>query len=79
MTSLVKVANDLGIKKKESSLAFKLKNLYECFKQRDLLQLTVNPLMMTKSEKFVAANVSILMDPYATYRQAEMNNFRDRS
>ena len=79
MKSLVQVAKKLGIARKESSLAFKIKNLYECFKQRDILQLTVNPLMMTKKEKFIAANVSILMDPYSTFRQAEMNNFRDRT
>lgn len=65
MVSLVKVAKDLGIQKKESALAFMIKNIYECFKQRDLLSITVNPLMIDKKENFTAGNVSIYMDPYA--------------
>ena len=46
---------------------------------RDLLQLTVNPLIFTPDDRFIAGNVNILMDPVATYRQTEMNNYRDRT
>ena len=35
--------------------------------------------MYTADERFIAGNVNIHMDPVATYRQQEMNNYRDRS
>ena len=68
LDELYQIAENLDIHHKQNSLAFKIKNLYECFMVRDLLQLTVNPLMFTAEEKFVAGNVNILMDPVATYR-----------
>lgn len=46
MIALNQVAKDLGIHHKQSSLVFLIRNLFECFKQRDLLQLIVNPLIM---------------------------------
>jgi len=45
---LLKVADDLGIKDKQSSLVFLIKNLYEAFVQRDGLRIEINPLIFGK-------------------------------
>lgn len=69
VNDVTQVAKDLGIVHKQSSLVFLIKNLYECFVQRDLLQITVNPLILKKNQDFTAGNVAIYVDPSALYRQ----------
>ena len=49
-----------------------IKNLYECFLQRDLLQIAINPLVLTPQRKFIAANTLIELDPDSLYRQQEL-------
>ena len=44
--SLSKVAEKMGIKE-QSRISFMIKNLYECFLQRDALAITINPLVVT--------------------------------
>lgn len=69
LSELYQIAENLDIHHKQNTLAFKIKNLYECFLVRDLIALTVNPLMYTADERFIAGNVNMHMDPVATYRQ----------
>lgn len=66
---LLKVADDLGIKDKQSSLVFLIKNMYEAFVQRDALRIEINPLIFGKDQKFYAANCQVKIDPDAIYRQ----------
>ena len=69
MVDLLKIAPNLGLSKYyASTLAFLVKNLYECFVQRDCDRITVNPLIFTKQGEFCAANPRVYIDPKAHYR-----------
>lgn len=69
IVGLTQVAKDLGISHKQSQLMFLIKNMWECFQQRDLTEITLNPLILTKDDQFTAGNVIIHVDPDALYRQ----------
>ena len=72
MTDLLEISKNLGIKRRASTLAFLVKNLYECFLQRDCANITINPLIFTKDRHFSAANPRITIDARSHYRQAEI-------
>ena len=63
------VANDLELQEQQSTLCFLIKNLYECFKQRDCTFIQISPLVLTKDNKFRAANVIVHVDSDALFRQ----------
>lgn len=65
---LLQVADNLGIHEKQSSLVFLIKNMWECFIQRDALRVQINPLIFSKDKRFHAANCHIKVDPDASYR-----------
>lgn len=65
------MAEQLGIVE-SSRVAFLIKNLYECFLQRDCLEIAINPLVLTPKKKFFAANTFIRLDPDSLYRQQEL-------
>jgi succinyl-CoA synthetase beta subunit len=46
---LVKVAENLGIAEHKSQLVFLLKNIYDCFLEKDCDMIEINPLVVTKS------------------------------
>ena len=52
----------------QSTVSFMVKNLYECFVQRDCTEIQINPLVITPQRKFVAANTFIHLDEEALYR-----------
>lgn len=56
-----------------------IKNLYECFIQRDALEIVLNPLVLTPQHKFIAANTMIRLDSDAMYRQQELSTLIDHS
>ena len=56
-----------------------VKNLWECFVQRDAKTIEVNPLVLTKQGEFKAANSKVFIDDDALYRQAELYTLFDRS
>ena len=69
MIDLLQIAPNMGVSQDLSStLAFIVKNLYECFVQRDCDKITVNPLIYTKQGEFCAANPRVYIDPNAHYR-----------
>ena len=70
---------NLGIHRRASTLAFLIKNLYECFLQRDCEAILINPLIFTQERKFRAANPRIKIDPKSYYRQAELLTSLDLS
>ena len=72
LKKLLVIGNHLGIERRASTLAFLVKNLYECFLQRDCELITINPLIFTKQRRFRAANPRITIDPRSHYRQAEL-------
>lgn len=77
LATLLNVANNLGIADQQSSLVFLIKNLYECFIQRDCLRVQINPLVLTKEQEFRAANCHVFIDPDANFRQQEMTVIQD--
>ena len=74
---MFKAANDIGLIGKESTFAFLLKNMYQCFIERDCEVIRVNPLILTKDGKFRAANPRVFIDNKAYFRQAEMTALFD--
>ena len=48
MATLLNVAKDLGMAEQQSTLVFLIKNLYECFIQRDAKKVMINPLVLTR-------------------------------
>ena len=72
LKQLLVIGENLGIERRASTLAFLVKNLYECFLQRDCENITINPLVFTKQRRFRAANPRITIDPKSHYRQAEI-------
>lgn len=68
MKDIAEVAVDLGLQDKQSTLCFLIKNLYECFKQRDCSIIQLSPLVLTHDNKFRAANTIIHIDGDALYR-----------
>ena len=62
-----------------SRASFLIKNLYECFLQRDCTEIFINPLVLTPHKKFVAANAIIRIDDDSLYRQQELSTAIDQS
>lgn len=60
-------------------MMFLIKNLYECFVQRDAKSIDINPLVLTEEDEFKAANVKVQIDSNSTYRQQELLTTRDQS
>lgn len=53
--------------------------MYECFIKRDASRILINPLVLTEDEDLVAANVRVIIDDNAIFRQQEMQMIRDYS
>ena len=69
--SLNKFSDQLDIAER-SRASFMLKNLYECFVQRDCSEIQINPLIYTPDRKFIATNTIIRLDPDSLYRQQDL-------
>lgn len=72
MFDVMKVASDLGVAEKTSAFNFLIKNMYECFVQNDCMMIQLSPLVLTSDNKFRAANVKIVIDDSALYRQQKL-------
>ena len=68
INELLVIGENLGISRRAHTLSFLVKNLFECFEQRDCESITINPLIFTKRKKFLAANPRITIDPRSHYR-----------
>lgn len=56
-----------------------MRNMYECFLQRDCLNITINPLALTAKHDLIGVNCRIEIDDNAEYRQQEMFAINDKS
>ncbi len=54
-------------------------NIYQLFKKQDIFWLKINPLILTEDNKFVVADVSMVLDDHASYRHPERSHCRDIS
>jgi succinyl-CoA synthetase beta subunit len=67
MRTLLKAAENLDTMTCQSSLAFLMKNLWQCFIERDCLHLEINPLIYSNN-KFYAGHCFVMVDEDARFR-----------
>lgn len=67
-----------GLDKNESiQLEEMIKKLYQCFCEKDLSLLEINPLIITKTHEMLALDAKISVDENALYRQRDLEAMRD--
>lgn len=76
---LIKAAHNLGIPEQKSQLVWLMKNLYDCFMDKDCDMVEINPLITTKEGKVLAADSKVTIDDNAAYRQKELKEQEDIS
>jgi succinyl-CoA synthetase beta subunit len=54
-----------------------VKNLYQCFLERDCLNLTLNPLVLTTDNRLTPLHCSVEIDDSAVFRQQELFAMQD--
>lgn len=76
---LKKVASDLGLQSNEKEVVHMLEQLYKLFHEKDCDLIEINPLLLTKQGKVLAADAKVTIDGNAGYRQKEMVAMEDKS
>jgi len=56
-----------------------IKNLYNCFIERDCLTLALNPLVLTEQKEVTTLGCKVEIDDSAVFRQAELSAMCDYS
>lgn len=79
MKDLLKISENLNLDANQSTVLYIVKNLWECFVQRDAKTIEINPLVLTKQGEFKAANSKVFIDNDAEYRQSELFTLYDRA
>ena len=77
--SLVKAAKDLGLEAHADQVANMFTKIFECFMAKDCDMIEINPLVLTKDKKVLAADSKITIDDNAAYRQKEIADAEDKS
>lgn len=75
----VKVAEEFGCPSQAVRLKTIIKNLYNCFIERDCLNLTLNPLVLTEFKDLTNLGCRVEIDINAAYRQQELFSMIDYS
>ena len=77
---LTKLVRGLNLEGAQYKQAIKiLKNMYTCFKEKDISLLEINPLVETNDHKIIAIDAKMNFDSNALYRQPEIEKLRDLS
>lgn len=76
---LMKAADNLGIPELRSQVVWVMKNLYDCFMERDCDMIEINPLVSTHDKKVLAADSKVTIDDNAGFRQKELRDSEDKS
>ena len=77
---LVRASGHLGLpSNKKSELTWMMKNIYDCFMEKDCDMIEINPLVLTEDNKVLAADSKITIDHNAVYRQPELKQVMDNS
>lgn len=71
------VADYLDIPEHAFTLVDMIENLYKCFVREDVTLLEINPLVVTKQDKLVAADCKMELDDMAAFRHPDWN-FEDK-
>lgn len=75
---LTKLVRGLNLKKEQYKQAMIiLKNMYTCFKEKDISLLEINPLIETDDEKIIAVDAKMNFDSNALYKHTDIIDMRD--
>ena len=75
---LAKLVRGLNLEKEQSKEAMTiLKNMYKCFKQKDISLLEINPLIESADKKIIAVDAKMNFDSNALYRHPDILDMRD--
>ena len=75
---LTKLARGLNLKGDQYKQAIKiLKNMYICFKEKDISLLEINPLVETNDHKIIAIDAKMNFDSNALFRHSDVLDMRD--
>ena len=75
---LAKLVRGLNLKKEQYKEAMNiLKNMYTCFKEKDISLLEINPLIETDDEKIIAVDAKMNFDSNSLYRHSDIIKMRD--
>jgi len=69
---VLKVAYDLKLMDKLPLLTKMLMNMYKAFVERDCLELSINPLVITDDNKLTSMGATVQIDDSANFRQQEL-------
>ena len=75
---LTKLARGLNLERDQYKEAIKiLKNMYTCFKEKDISLLEINPLVETNDHKIIAIDAKMNFDSNALFRHSDVLDMRD--
>ena len=75
---LTKLVRGLNLKGDQYKQAINiLKNMYICFKEKDISLLEINPLVETNDHKIIAIDAKMNFDSNALFRHSDVLNMRD--
>ena len=75
---LTKLARGLGLKGAQYKQAIQiLKNMYTCFKKKDISLLEINPLVETNDGEIIAIDAKMNFDSNALFRHSDVIDMRD--
>ena len=75
---LTKLVRGLNLEGEQYKQAIKiLKNMYTCFKEKDISLLEINPLVETNDHKIIAIDAKMNFDSNALFRHSDVLDMRD--
>lgn len=77
--SLREAASNLGIPAQADQIVNMFTKIYECFMARDCDMVEINPLVLTKDDKVLAADSKVTIDSNATFRQKDLAAQEDKT
>jgi succinyl-CoA synthetase beta subunit/malate-CoA ligase subunit beta len=72
-----KIATAIGVTTRQSVFTRILKRVYRCFRDKDCLQLEINPLVVTDEGDLVALDCKMSFDDNSLFRQGGVAELRD--
>ena len=70
---------NLGLEAQADQVEKLFEKIYECFMAKDCDMVEINPLVLTKDGKVLAADSKVTVDSNALYRQKELAEQEDKS
>jgi succinyl-CoA synthetase beta subunit/malate-CoA ligase subunit beta len=72
-----KIATAIGVTTRQSVFTRILKRVYRCFRDKDCLQLEINPLVVTDEGDLIAIDCKMSFDDNSLFRQGAVSELRD--